>query len=260
MRKFLRLLVFIIFSFVFVIPCFANGNPTHYKMTIQAIYVHDAPSNTWVLVASPNQEVDIVGDSSGQNAVAASLGGISIPPGTYDNFKLRISETMKVTGSNGADYTKAGGVITITGLTSSAASTADWPTDPPGAGVVTMVETVDTLTTDSAQAGEVSMVLDLGAAKVGGDSDNYIEVSGDNNINPPLTVTSTSQVSMWFSFDTQNTVQSLSNADLTIGMGGTDVGGNGATIFLPPQAGTTFSITVDGRTESVSASGMRIDF
>ena len=196
---------------------------------------------TWVTVAQPNQEIDLASVAAG--ATAASLAaGVSVPPGQYDNFKIVVSETVKFSGSDGANYSNSGGAITIAGADAAAASTATWAGFPPNAN---LTETTESYTANLGSKGEVTATLDLDA----GDADNYMEIYASANLGTPMTVTSDSSVSMFFDFDTQGTV--IYN----------DMGGfNNVMYFTPPQAGTQFGITVDGVTTTVTEANMRIDF
>ena len=80
------------------------------------------------------------------------------------------------------------------------------------------------------------------------DGDNYIEIYCKNNLTTPIVINENSQISMFFDFNTQNTVHYASP------------GGNDAIFFTPPQEGTKFQITVDGVTTTITNSDMRIDF
>ena len=250
MRRLSFLAVFVILTLVFVPECFAQGDATTYKMTIQSVQLKSSTDNTWVTIATPNEEVDIVNDASGQNTVAATISsGIAIPTGSYDNFKLVISETMTVAGSQGANFTAAGGAVTIGGGVNSE-TTVNWGGFPPPN--TTLTETVNSYS--AAAAGEVTFTLDLDA----GDADNYIEVYRNGDLGTPITITATSVISMWFDFDTQGTIVFVPAAG--VGVGDTDLGADGIMTFSPPQSGTAFSIIVDGTTTTITEAQMRIDF
>ena len=220
------------------------GNTDTYKITVQSIQLKNTDGQ-WVTIATPNQELDIAAVSSG--AVAASfLNKASIPAGSYDNFKLVISETMKVSGSDvdggTTYYTRSGGAVTITGDDSNAASTSTWVGALPNA---TLAETTDTATTVLRQKGEVTYTLDLKAS----DGNDYIEIYSTTDLATPITVNVNSTISMWFDFDTAGTVHYQ-----LIGAG------DHAVFYTPPGEGTAFSITVDGTTSTITADQMRLDF
>ncbi|MFC1704362.1 hypothetical protein ACFL1E_06250 [Candidatus Omnitrophota bacterium] len=237
--------------------CFAAGNPTSYKTTVQTVQLKSATTGSWITIASPNAEIDLVQDASGAGTVAASFAtDVTIPVDTYDNFKLIISETMQVTGCDGTDCTATNGALTLNGNNVCAASTALWDTcGAQGiftAGAVILEETADTYSNGS--AGETTYTLNLHAEPT--DGDNFIELYRNGDLTTPITVTATSVISMWFDFDTIGTVRYIGAP----GGGDTDLGSNGITMFLPPQEGSAFSITVDGATSSITADNMRIDY
>ncbi|MDP1854177.1 MAG: DUF4382 domain-containing protein [Candidatus Omnitrophota bacterium] len=218
------------------------GNADTYKITVQSIQLKSSAGN-WVTIASPNREIDIASVNSG--AIAASLASdVSVPVGTYVNFKIVVSEIIKFSGSDGVNYTKAGGAVTVTGTAASAASTATWPTAPPTT-VVTMTENTESHTAVLAQKGEITATMDMDA----GDADNYMEIYRSNDLTTPITVNAGSTVSMFFDFDTQGTIN-------YINLGGL----NEIMFFTPPQSGTQFGITVDSVTTTINASDMRNDF
>ena len=105
------------------------GNADTYKITVQKIQLKNS-SGEWITIATPNQEIDIASVNAG-STVASFFNDASIPVGSYKNFKIVNSETIKVSGADGTHYTKSGGAVTISGTAASAASTETWPSDPP---------------------------------------------------------------------------------------------------------------------------------
>jgi|GEM_PF-4642336 len=230
----------ILFLGMFFLAVSYAGDASIYKVTVQSIQLKTS-SGSWVTIASPNQEIDIASVSAG--AVAASLlSDVKIPAGSYVNFKIVLSETMKFSGSDSGFYTKEGGSITLTGDDVTDGSTATWTSDPP---ICSLTESVETATVNSSEQGEVTAILDL---ENGGDADNYIEIYSDSDLTTPITVNENSEVSMYFTFDTQGTVNYV------------NIGGNNIMYFTPPGAGTTFGITIDGVSYSISAADMEIYF
>lgn len=239
---FLKSTIIILLGIFFSSISYAIGNASTYKMTVQSIQLKRDSDDTWVTISSPNQEIDIASVTAG--ATAASLvSGSNIPAADYDNFKLVISETFSVSGSDGTNYTKSGGAVTVTGDDSSDASTATWDTTPPSG--CTLAETTESHTTTVSEQGEMTCSLNLDAS----DSDNYIEVYLQNDLSTPISVTGNSVVTMTFDFDTQGTIN-------YIDYGGT----NDMMFFTPPGEGTEFTITVDGTTTTISESQMKVDF
>jgi len=213
--------------------CYAAGNPTTYKITIQKFEMKTT-DDTWVTISELNQEVDIV--SVGAGAVAGTLGG-GVPAGSYDNFRLTISETIKVTGNDGVNYTNEDGVAILEG---DAATAAGIDTMTPA----TFTETSETW--NNTAAGEMSIQVNLD----NGDADDFIQIYCTADFTP-LTVTADSTISMWVDFDTAGTVHHAATGDWGAGFPASDI-----MYFTPPKEGSAFSITVDGTTVTVTAAQM----
>ena len=224
--------------FVLMSNAYALGNATAYYVTVLEVLLKQV-DGPWVSIAAPNQTVNLCSVSAGQ-AAAEMAATIKIPAGDYDNFKLKLSSTMQFSGSDGGYYTKAGGTVTMVGA-GNAASTATWPGDTPG-GTVSFGAHSGTITADIAQQGLVIITLNLHE----GDSDGYMEIYLSDNLTTPISVQDNSKVSMWFDFDTQQTV-------------GYSAPDNGMYLF-PPKYGTQYNITVDGVATLISADDMQIDF
>ena len=78
----LIVLYFLVLSYSF--SCFANGNATHYKMTLEECRVKNI-AGTWITIFSPNKVIDIAAASP--NSIAGAItASMNIPDGEYDNF------------------------------------------------------------------------------------------------------------------------------------------------------------------------------
>jgi hypothetical protein len=240
MKNYKCLFCFILFFIL--LGCLAfnvqAGNASTYKITVQSIQLKK-DTGSWVTITSPNQEIDIA--SVAQNSVASSFSNVVIPAGNYVNFKCVVSETVKFSGSDGAGhYTASGGVLTLTG-DGTVNSTTDWTADPPEANV-TLTENAETHS--AASEGEITANLDIHPS----DGDNYMEIYKITDLATPIVVNASSKISMYFDFDTQNTIHYVS------------VAGNDTMYFTPPQTGTKFEMAVDGVTTTITEAEMKIDF
>lgn len=247
MKKILVLTITVIIGISFASFCYGVGDATGYKITVQKVEAKTT-SGTWVTVFELPIEIDVGTAALGIGGIGGFLSG-NLPPGSYNNFRITFSETVKFTGSDGAHFTAAGGSITITGTNPDAARTDTWESE---ANLLTMVSYDEPDETHAAAepAGEVTLILDLGAAKAGGDTDDFVQVSAlpAAEFNPPVTIETSSVVSMFFDFDAVNTVR-------WIGVGPVNV-----MIFTPPLTGTQFGITVDGVTYTITAANMVFEF
>ncbi len=239
----LLLVILVGASFCAVDVFAADGNAQSYKTTVKRIELKN-DAGSWVIIATPNQEIDLVGVAAGA-AAASLLNDSAIPAGNYVNFKIVIDETFKVTGcdSTNLNCTKVGGSATFTG---SAATAAD---------IVGM--TVSGFTNPASTyvnantPGEMTMEINLDS----GDADDDIEIYATTDLSPAIEIKATSTISMWFDFDTQGTI-----AYAGVGNLGGGLPTSAAMYFKPPAAGTEFSITVDGSTTSVTSAQMTMAF
>ena len=230
---------------IFIFLClaselFAAGAATKYIITVQTIQLRN-DSGEWVTIATPNQPINIADVDVG--AVAGSfLNDASIPFGNYVNFKLIISETMTVAGSDGIHFTTANGSAVLTG---NAATAADLD------GMIPTLDEGGTETHNLAAKGDMTIQVNLDNS----DADDYIEIYAAVDLGDPLVIKRGSVVSMWFDFDTAGTIHYVA-AD---GWGAGSPASN-AMYFTPPGAGTEFSITVDARTVAVTSANMTMAF
>ncbi len=209
----------------------------------------------WVTIASPNTTVNI--RDASPNAVARTLlSDARIPVGTYDNFKLVMSETMVIQGSatpGATFYTNSGASVILTGLDNTADKISTWG----GLPNVRIDEQAGTNSVAAAAgaSGEVAYLLNLDSNEVPADS--IIEVYKLADLATPITVTADSLITFAFTFDTSTAAVYLPAGALG---GGTDIGADGAMVYLPPSMGTSFSITVDGVTTTIAAAQMEFEF
>jgi len=230
---------------------YALSEATSYKVTVQSLQLKSATTNQWITIATPNQEINLR-DAAAGGIAASLLSDVAIPVGTYDNFKLVLSETMTVQGSDGGQSSASGGIVTLTGADACVASTFLWTTAAnctDGGGFTDHVEIHETVNSVAGTSGEITFTLNLNP----GDGDNSIDIYSTSDLGTPIEVTPSSVISMWFDFDTQSTV-------LYVGAINTDIGADGGFAYFPPSTGTQFSITVDGTTTLITAANMRLDF
>lgn len=248
MKKTLFLLIFLIITVSLIPQCYGLGDASTYKVTVQKVEAKQS-DGTWITIFELNIEVDVGQDALGAGGIGAFLSG-NLPPGSYLNFRITFSESVTFAGQDGSGhFTAASGNITITGTDADAASTNDWPdTMAELLALISYDEATETHA-DSGPAGEVTVNLDLGAGKAGGDTDNYCQVYGKSDFATPVVIEDDSLVSMFFDFDTKDTVQYVQTG-----------GGNDLMIFTPPKEGTQFGVTVDGTSYAITEANMRVDF
>lgn len=220
------------------------GDPTAYKVTVLSIQLKTSAGN-WVTIASPNKELDIA--SVGAGAVAGSFApDTNIPAGDYVNFKIVLSNVIRFSGSDGAGrYTRAGGTLRLAGnpFIPGSDSTATWTADPPIFQVGFVEGAEASFTADPAAQGEVTMTINLNL----NNQQNLMEVLATNDLTTSISVKNNSTMSMFFDFNTLNTVHWIAAP------------GN-VMYLLPPRQGTKFGITVDGTSYAITADTMKIDF
>lgn len=227
---------------------YAVGDATKYEVTVQGMQIRKT-DGSWKDLQVPQTAIDIASVNAGATA-GQMLNATTIDPGSYDNFRLILSNVMVAAGADGANSTNTGGQLTLTATTANGASSATWANDGNGNGLPTAnpAEPSETHKAGAANPGDITVTLNLGAA--GGRNDGQIYIQRQNPLGSPITILPTSTVSFAFSFDTLSTIYHQ------------DVGGGPADIMyiVPPAGGTSFSITVDGVTTTVAAGQMELEF
>lgn len=254
----MKKLILSLFALFVSFSVFAAGNPTVYKVTVKAVQLKNL-AGQWVTIAAPYQEVDIASASAGQ-AVASLFSDSVIPAGSYVNFRVVLSETLRVAGTDTVYSTVAGGILNISSTDPSktgSTSTAEWnfdPTNPASAlgfaALLTSAQPVDCVKL-AGTPGEMTVNLDLDNDA---DSDIFVQGIADLSIADAVGINGDSEVSMSFSFNMNNSVLEI---DPTPGAADS---GDEVIAFLPPQEGTQFTITVDGVAKSVTGDMMEMQF
>lgn len=254
----MRKLILSLFALLFSASVFAAGTPTSYKVTVKAVQLKNS-AGQWVTIAAPYQEVDIASASAGQS-VASLFSDTVIPAGIYVNFRVVLSETFRVSGTDTVYSTAAGGVLNVSSTDPSktgSTTTAEWNFDPNNAGSVlgfasllSSSQPVDCVKV-AGTPGEMTVNLNLSNDA---DSDIFVQGVGDLSIADAVEIKGDSEVTMSFSFDMNDSVLEIDPTP-----GAVD-SGDEVIAFLPPQEGTEFTITVDGVTEVVDSTMMAMEF
>lgn len=98
-------------SFLMPAQVMAAWTPTRYIVTVKSL---ELKNNTgeWVKVIEPDLEVDLL---SRDPRVSYVNDGKRIPKGNYINFRIVLSETIRIKGHDYENFTKEGGEIKILG-------------------------------------------------------------------------------------------------------------------------------------------------
>jgi hypothetical protein len=253
MKRF-SILFFIAF---FPVSAFSAGDALVYSMSVKKIMLKKSDGN-WITISNPDVGMDVDVAAASPGAAATSLmSDTKIPPGSYVNFKIEVSKEWKISGNDssvlmgclgGPYYTKAGGKLEVIGKVSKASCTNLWGIDDPPFNIATFVENVETATTNIGEMGEIEVSLSLGRAG-GATASGNVEISGVSDLSVPINIFESSKISMYFSFNTKNTVHCVNFG-----------GGNHTVFFTPPGSGTEFGITVDGAKYVLNGNEMKMCF
>ncbi len=179
--------VFLISIFSFGAAAFADGGtPTHCFVTVKKVMLKNSDGNWFVM-----QEADKIVDLAEEFAIAITNDG-RIPPGTYVNFKITLSEFWKVSGSDDLNLTKEGGEITIGG---SATKASELPGD-----IFMMDEAKPTWNKE--KEGLITVHLDLDYR----DRDEIMEIIGKRDLQKPLVIKKNSNIAVWFEMNLADTL------------------------------------------------------
>jgi len=215
---------------------FAAGEATHYWVTVKKIEFRNL-SGQWVTAMEPNKAIDLVDPES---KFSFQNGG-KIPPGDYEIFKITLSETFKVSGSDGEKKTKTGGEIVVGGTASKAS-------DLPGE-ITSLQERSPTLSKDT--EGEMTVHVNLDHE----DRDDIIEIYGKRPFPKPLTIKANSKIVVALVFNLKETIHFAWKDSVAPGLPAADV-----IYFLPSRRVEDVSVKSDFRTAYTSSDDIEMVF
>jgi hypothetical protein len=231
----------ILFSALWVLSlapaAFGAVSPSSCIITIEKLELKNN-SGEWVTLLQPDLQVDLVVKDP---SLSFSNASGKIPPGNYINFRVILSETIKVSGRDHENMTKADGEVEITG---SAMQLRDLP------GVFSGYKEKSATWNLSAEA-PIKVHLNFN----NGDSDDVMTVTRRRDFADPLEIKKGSFVYVWFMLDLVKTLYYAEPASL-----GNNWPPNRGFYFLPPNKIDGAIITVDARKEEMSGDDVGLWF
>ena len=188
--KFKTVVLFCIAGVVFLFatnPSFALGEPSECKVIVKKVLLKNI-SNDWVPVALPEHEADLLSEDS----IVSFVNFDKIKPGKYVNIKVVLSETFKISGRIGNNFTRAGGEITVGGT---AVRSSDLPGD------ITSIRIVSP-TWDKQKEGEVIEHLNLDYE----DTNDTMEIYPKRNFQKPFLVKKGTAIHIWVTVNLSHTL------------------------------------------------------
>jgi hypothetical protein len=214
----------------------AAGETSSCKVTVKQVLLK-TPSGNWVPIKGSEHETDL----ATEDPMLSLLNFDRVPPGKYVNFKLVVSETVKVTGRDGKNFTRAGGDIYMGG---SAVNASGLPGD------ITALRVVSP-TWNNELSGEMTERINLDYE----DRDDIMEIYPKRNFLKPFIVKKGSAVHIWMTINLDQTMYFAFPNSIRKGVPRVNV-----MYFIPPSQIDDVSITVDSVSRYASTDEVAFDF
>lgn len=221
---------------VYGTPALAEGDATRFIITVLKVELKDASGN-WVKIAEPNKAANLLAD----DPLLQMTNNGSIPPGTYVNFRITLSETIRFSGNDGENKTLEGGVLTLGG-------TASKSSDMPRNEIKTFVQDIPTWNT--AAEGLMTEYLNLDYE----DRDDVMEITGRRLFTKPIVVKEKSMIKVAMGLDLKRSVH-YAWPDYFSGITSKE-----AMYFLPPKEVAEVTVKVDAKTALVTGEAIEWAF
>ena len=211
--------------------------PNKFIVTLKSLMLKNN-TGQWITVAEPDKQVDLF---SNQLQVSLFNQG-RIPDGNYINFKLIISETIKISESdNFGNKTKAGGVEIISG-------TAETNFDLPGE-ITSFVEKSPTWNEE--EEGEITATIDFDNH----DEDDIIELTKKRDFAQAFEIKKGTFINVVLAMNLMGTCYMVEPGALKPGVPEKKV-----MMVFPPRFVNEVRFTVDDRTELLEADDVLMKF
>ena len=220
-------------------PCFAAGDPSHCFVTVKQVLLKKI-SGEWIPIPDAQKEVDLLEDDPIFSFINFKQ---RVPKGKYVNFKVILSETVKVSGNDGKNLTRTAGEITVGGTASKAF-------DLPG-NIKSLKAASPTWTKDEKEHGLITEHLNLDYE----DSNDTMEVYPRRDFNKPFIIKEGSSVQIWLSINLTGTVIFMFPNALHRGVPTENV-----MYFIPPKDIDDMSINIGASTSFAPGDTIAFDF
>ena len=215
---------------------FAAGDAVKCVVTIKKVLLKKV-SGDWIPVPDSAREADL----SKEEPVLSFINYNKVPSGKYVNFKIVLSETVKVAGKDGKNLTKEGGEITVGGT---AVSASELP------GNITSFKVASPVW-NTRDSGLITEHLNLDYE----DRNDTMEIYPRRNFQPPFIVKQGSGVTLWMTMNLERTIYFAFPNSIS-----KNVPKENVMYFIPPKEIEDVSITVDAVSSFASSDEIAFDF
>ena len=211
--------------------------PDKFIVTIQSLMLKNQ-TGEWITIVRPDKEVDLFSDQ----AKVTLFNSGKIPDGEYLNFKLAISETVRVSEADHfGNRTREGGRVIIGG-------TARNNFELPGE-ITSFIEKSPTWT--DKEEGEIKATINFDNE----DEDDIIEITGVRDFAEPFVIKKGSFINVVVSMNLLGTCYQINPSAFKRGMPKKK-----AMLVFPPRYVNEVRFTVDNRTELLQPDEVLIKF
>ena len=242
-KDFLKIAYFTVYFLVFGIAflcaandAFASGDASVCKVMIKKVLLK-TPSGEWVPVKGSEREADLMAEEP----ILSFVNFDRVPPGRYVNFKVVLSETLKVAGRDGKNFTRIGGEILVGGT---AVKASDLPGD------ITSLKIISSTWNDQ-RAGEIIEHLNLDYE----DRDDTMEIYPKRNFQKPFLVKKGTAVHIWITVNLSHTLYFAFPNSIRKGLPKENV-----MYFMPPSQINDVGIAVGPVSSYASGDDVAFDF
>lgn len=221
---------------IFCASSFAVGDATKCEVTVQAIFLKNI-SGDWIKIKDSSRQANLMVEEP----LLSFINYDRVPPGKYVNFKVILSETFKISGKDGDNFTKAGGEITVGGTAIKASALP---------GTITALK-VTSPVWNTEKEGEITEHLNLDFE----DQNDTIEIYPRRNFQKPLLIKKGSAVHIWMTISLTRTIYFAFPNMIKRGVPKENV-----MYFLPPEGVDDVSMSVDAASRFASEDEVEIDF
>ncbi|HTL71393.1 MAG TPA: hypothetical protein VL404_08900 [Candidatus Eisenbacteria bacterium] len=220
-------------------PAFAAGS-AKFAVTIEKVELKNAQSE-WITIIRPDRLVDLINE---EPVVSFFNNDGRIPAGRYVNFRVTLSETVRIAGRiKGANCTRADGAAVLGGT---AARVSDLPGE-----ITSFKETSPTWREGGPEdVGDVSLKLNLDHE----DEDDVMTISCRADFETPVEVKKGDFIKVWFDVTAADAVR-----DALPGAFGPGVPARHAMYALPPPV-EELVLTVGETDHAVTGRDVVFDF
>ncbi|PIU40066.1 MAG: hypothetical protein COT00_03640 [Candidatus Omnitrophica bacterium CG07_land_8_20_14_0_80_50_8] len=215
---------------------YASGDASRCIVTVKKVLLKNI-SGEWITVSTPEYEYSLLSD----DVIFSCVNYKRVPRGKYVNFKLVLSEILKVSGRDGKNFTRGGGEITVGGTATKASKLP---------GEIKSFKVAAPTWSDSTE-GLMIEHLNLDYE----DTNDTMEIYPRRDFDRPFLIKEGSGIHLWMTINLNNTIYFMFPSSIRRGLPTENV-----MYFIPPKVIDDLTISVDAASRSAASDMIEWDF